>query len=43
LTVPVDWAHKIIMLLGEHHIASLDNRSHFVCMLKNEGRVVGRP
>jgi hypothetical protein len=30
-----DWTNKIIMLLNQHHIASADNLSHFICMLKN--------
>jgi len=29
-----DWLNKIITLLNEHHIASLDNLSHFICVLK---------
>jgi hypothetical protein len=29
-----DWTNKIIVLLNQHHIASGDNLSHFICMLK---------
>jgi hypothetical protein len=29
-----DWMNKIIALLNQHHIASVDNLSHFICMLK---------
>jgi hypothetical protein len=32
----VEWTNKIIKLLDQHHIASVDNLSHFICMLKNE-------
>jgi hypothetical protein len=28
------WTNKIITLLNQHHIASFDNLSHFICMLK---------
>ena len=28
------WASKIITLLNQHHIASFDNLSHFICMLR---------
>lgn len=30
----VTWTNKIIALLNQHHIASFDNLSHFICMLK---------
>jgi hypothetical protein len=30
-----DWTNKIITLLSQHHIASLDNLSHFICVLKH--------
>ena len=30
-----DWTNKIIALLNEHHIASVDNLSHFICVLKH--------
>ena len=29
-----EWTNKIITLLNHHHIASVDNLSHFICMLK---------
>ena len=29
------WTNKIIVLLSQHHIASADNLSHFICMLKH--------
>jgi hypothetical protein len=29
------WTNKIIMLLNQHHIASVDNLSHFICVLKS--------
>jgi hypothetical protein len=29
-----NWTNKIIALLNQHHIASVDNLSHFICMLK---------
>jgi hypothetical protein len=29
-----DWTNKIVTLLNEHHIASVDNLSHFICVLK---------
>ena len=35
------WTKKIITLMTQHHIASLDNLSHFMCTLKQadaEGR-----
>lgn len=30
------WGKKFVVLLEQHHIASLDNLSHFVCFLKNQ-------
>jgi hypothetical protein len=30
-----DWTNKIIALLNQHHIASVDNLSHFICVLKH--------
>jgi hypothetical protein len=29
----VYWRNKIALLLNQHHIASVDNLSHFICML----------
>jgi hypothetical protein len=29
----VEWRNKIVALLNQHHIASVDNLSHFICML----------
>jgi hypothetical protein len=30
----VGWRNKIVTLLDQHHIASLDNLSHFICVLQ---------
>jgi hypothetical protein len=30
----VGWKNKIVTLLDQHHIASLDNLSHFICVLQ---------
>lgn len=31
----VNWTNKIIALLTRHHIASFDNREHWICTLRN--------
>jgi hypothetical protein len=33
------WTNKIITLLNQHHIASFDNLSHFICMLNGGASV----
>jgi hypothetical protein len=32
----LEWGKKFIVLLEQHHIASLNNLSHFICILKSQ-------
>lgn len=32
----VAWTNKIIVLLNQHHIASYNNLTHFICVMKSE-------
>jgi len=32
----INWTSKIVTLLSQHHIASFDNLTHFICMAKSE-------
>jgi len=33
----ITWTNKIVVLLKEHHIASIDNLTHFICQLAAGG------